>query len=421
MNPFVKYLTAIVLSGSILPSQAAVEILDKVIAVVDDDVVMESELQERLALVKGNIAASGQASPPEDILVRETLDRLILENIQLQMGQRYGVRIDEQQINGAVARLASQNGLTPEQFINQLESSNISYAEFRDNMTREMIIQRVQAGNVNQRIDISDAEIEAFLRTPEGAELIQPAYRLLHARLDVLNTENMDNAKSHVKGLAARIDMGEDFNAVIASSEEPYAFTGGDLGLRRQAELPSLFTDIVVNMREGGYAGPIENGNAFHFIYLLEKRGGTQIIPQTRARHILIKPSEILTSEEARALAKNLKNRILSGEDFEEVAREYSEDIGSAQEGGELGWASPGQMVPVFENAMAQAEINEVTDPFESPYGWHILQVLERRQQDVTELVNRNRAEDFLHNRKYQEELDAWLRQIRDEAFVDIK
>src|SRR6056300_209854 len=421
MNPFVKYLTAIVLSGSILPSQAAVEILDKVIAVVDDDVVMESELQERLALVKGNIAASGQASPPEDILVRETLDRLILENIQLQMGQRYGVRIDEQQINGAVTRLASQNGLTPEQFINQLESSNISYAEFRDNMTREMIIQRVQAGNVNQRIDISDAEIEAFLRTPEGAELIQPAYRLLHARLDVLNTENMDNVKSHVKGLAARIDMGEDFNAVIASSEEPYAFTGGDLGLRRQAELPSLFTDIVVNMREGGYAGPIENGNSFHFIYLLEKRGGTQIIPQTRARHILIKPSEILTSEEARALAKNLKNRILSGEDFEEVAREYSEDIGSAQESGELGWASPGQMVPVFENAMAQAEINEVTEPFESPYGWHILQVLERRQQDVTELVNRNRAEDFLHNRKYQEELDAWLRQIRDEAFVDIK
>ena len=421
MNPFVKYLTAIVLSGSILPSQAAVEILDKVIAVVDDDVVMESELQERLALVKGNIAASGQASPPEDILVRETLDRLILENIQLQMGQRYGVRIDEQQINGAVTRLASQNGLTPEQFINQLESSNISYAEFRDNMTREMIIQRVQAGNVNQRIDISDAEIEAFLRTPEGAELIQPAYRLLHARLDVLNTENMDNVKSHVKGLAARIDMGEDFNAVIASSEEPYAFTGGDLGLRRQAELPSLFTDIVVNMREGGYAGPIENGNSFHFIYLLEKRGGTQMIPQTRARHILIKPSEILTSEEARALAKNLKNRILSGEDFGEVAREYSEDIGSAQEGGELGWASPGQMVPVFENAMAQAEINEVTEPFESPYGWHILQVLERRQQDVTELVNRNRAEDFLHNRKYQEELDAWLRQIRDEAFVDIK
>jgi len=421
MNPFVKYLSAIVLSGAILPAQAAVEILDKVIAVVDDDVVMESELQERLALVKGNIAASGQASPPEDILVRETLDRLILENIQLQMGQRYGVRIDEQQINGAVTRLASQNGLTPEQFINQLESSNISYAEFRDNMTREMIIQRVQAGNVNQRIDISDAEIEAFLRTPEGAELIQPAYRLLHARLDVLNTENMDNVKSHVKGLAARIDMGEDFNAVIASSEEPYAFTGGDLGLRRQAELPSLFTDIVVNMREGGYAGPIENGNSFHFIYLLEKRGGTQIIPQTRARHILIKPSEILTSEEARALAKNLKNRILSGEDFEEVAREYSEDIGSAQEGGELGWASPGQMVPVFENAMAQAEINEVTEPFESPYGWHILQVLERRQQDVTELVNRNRAEDFLHNRKYQEELDAWLRQIRDEAFVDIK
>ena len=421
MNPFVKYLTAIVLSGSILTAHAAVEILDKVIAVVDDDVVMESELQERLALVRGNIAASGQASPPDDILVRETLDRLILESIQLQMGQRYGVRIDEQQINNAVARLASQNGLTPEQFINQLESSSISYTEFRENMTREMVIQRVQAGNVNQRIDISEAEIEAFLRTPEGTELVQPAYRLLHARLDVLNPEDMDKAKSHVRSLSAKISMGEDFNTVIASSGEPFAFTGGDLGLRRQSELPSLFADTVVNMQEGGYAGPIENGNAFHFIYLLEKRGGTQIIPQTRARHILIKPSEILTTEEAKQLAQGLKSRILSGEDFGDLAREYSEDIGSAQEGGDLGWASPGQMVPVFENAMAQADINEITEPFESPYGWHILQVLERRQQDVTELVNRNRAEDFLHNRKYQEELDAWLRQIRDEAFVDIK
>jgi peptidyl-prolyl cis-trans isomerase SurA len=231
----------------------------------------------------------------------------------------------------------------------------------------------------------------------------------------------MEAARSHVDALKRRIEQGEDFNTVIASSEEPYLFTGGDLGLRPESELPSLFAPIAPEMNEGESRGPITNGQAFHFIYLLEKRGGTQIIPQTKVRHILIKPSEILTPDQAKDLAAELRERINNGEDFGDLAREYSEDIGSAQEGGDLGWASPGQMVPVFENPMAQAEINEVTEPFESPYGWHILQVLERRQQDVTELVNRNRAEDFLHNRKYQEELDAWLRQIRDEAFVDIK
>jgi len=421
MNPFVKYLSAIVLSGAILPAQAAVEILDKVIAVVDDDVVIESELQERLALVKGNIAARGVEAPPEDVLIRETIDRLILESIQLQMGARYGIRIEEQQMAAAVGRMAAQNGLTPEQFINQIEASGGSYAELRDNIAREMIIQRVQAGNVNQRIEISPAEIEAFLGSSEGQELTQPAYRLLHARLDVPTDGDMEAARSHVDALKRRIEQGEDFNTVIASSEEPYLFTGGDLGLRPESELPSLFAPIAPEMNEGESRGPITNGQAFHFIYLLEKRGGKQIIPQTKVRHILIKPSEILTPDQAKDLAAELRERINNGEDFGDLAREYSEDIGSAQEGGDLGWASPGQMVPVFENAMAQAEINEVTQPFESPYGWHILQVLERRQQDVTELVNRNRAEDFLHNRKYQEELDAWLRQIRDEAFVDIK
>ena len=421
MNPLVKYLTAVILGGAVLSSYAAVEILDKVIAVVDDDIVMESELRERLTLVKDNIAARGVEAPPEDVLVRETMDRLILESIQLQMGARYGIRIEEQQMAEAVGRLAAQNGLTPEQFITQLESSGGSYADLRDNIAREMIIQRVQAGNVNQRIEISAAEIDAFLESSEGQELIQPAYRLLHARVDIPADSDMEAAKSHVDELKRRIEQGEDFSTVIASSEEPYLFTGGDLGLRPESDLPSLFAPIAPEMSEGETRGPIANGQAFHFIFLVEKRGGTRIIPQSKVRHILIKPSEILTSEQAQALAAELQDRVNKGEDFAELAREFSEDIGSAQEGGDLGWVSPGQMVPAFETAMAQAELNEVTQPFASPFGWHILQVMERRQEDVTEIVNRNRAEDFLHSRKYQEELDAWLRQIRDEAFVDIK
>ena len=421
MKRVISIVSSLVLSCAIPVAFGAVEILDKVIAVVDDDVIMDSELQERLTAVKNNIALRNVEAPPEDVLIRQTLDRLILESIQLQMGSRYGIRIEEQQMATAIGRLAGQNGLTPEQFIAQLEASGGSYADLRDNIGREMIIQRVQSGNVNQRIEINAAEIDAFLKTSDGEELIQPVYRLLHARLDVPETLDFEAAKTQVEVLGDRIKQGEEFNQVIASSEEPYLFTGGDLGLRPEGDIPSLFAELVPTMQEGESHGPIINGRSVHFIYLAEKRGGTQIIPQTSVRHILIQPSEIMTSQQAQELAATLKKRALSGEDFAELAREYSKDIGSAQEGGDLGWASPGQMVPAFETVMAATAKGDISEPFESPFGWHILQVLDRRDQDVTELVNRNRAEDFLHNRKFQEELEAWLQQIRDEAFVDIK
>ena len=421
MKRVISIISSLVLSCAIPVAFGAIEILDKVIAVVDDDVIMDSELQERLTAVKNNIALRNVEAPPEDVLIRQTLDRLILESIQLQMGARYGIRIEEQQMATAVARLAGQNGLTPEQFITQLEASGGSYADLRDNIGREMIIQRVQSGNVNQRIEINAAEIDAFLQTSDGEELVQPVYRLLHARLDVPETLDFEAARTHVEVLGERIKQGEEFNQVIASSEEPYLFTGGDLGLRPESDIPSLFAELVPTMLEGESLGPIINGRSVHFIDLTEKRGGTQIIPQTSVRHILIQTSEIMTSEQAQDLAATLKQRALAGEDFAELAREYSKDIGSAQEGGDLGWASPGQMVPAFETVMAATAKGDISEPFESPFGWHILQVLERRDQDVTEIVNRNRAEDFLHNRKFQEELEAWLQQIRDEAFVDIK
>lgn len=421
MKRVISIISSLVLSCAIPVALGAVEILDKVIAVVDDDVIMDSELQERITAVKNNIALRNVEAPPEDVLIRQTLDRLILESIQLQMGARYGIRIEEQQMAAAVGRLAGQNGLTPEQFIAQLEASGGSYADLRDNIGREMIIQRVQSGNVNQRIEINAAEIDAFLKTSDGEQLIQPVYRLLHARLDVPETLDFEAAKTQVELLGDRIKQGEEFNQVIASSEEPYLFTGGDLGLRPGSDIPSLFAELAPTMQEGESQGPIINGRSVHFIYLAEKRGGTQIIPQTSVRHILIQPSEITTSQQAQELAATLKKRALSGEDFAELAREYSKDIGSAQEGGDLGWASPGQMVPAFETVMAAIAKGDISEPFESPFGWHVLQVLDRRDQDVTELVNRNRAEDFLHNRKFQEELEAWLQQIRDEAFVDIK
>ncbi len=415
-------LAATTLTGT--ASQAATEMLDQVVAVVDDDVIMASELRERLASVSQNLKSRGMDMPPEDVLIRQTLDRLVLESIQLQMGARAGVRINDAQLNAAIGRVAAGNRMTPEQFAATIEAEGGSYAAMREEIRREMIVQRVQAGNVNQRINITEQEVDNFLDSTEGQTLTQEDYHFLHALLPVspdASDSEKAAAKAHVEQLYQRISAGEDYDAVLSSSTGKYTFTGGDLGWRKRADLPSLFADVAPRLAVGETAAPIESASGFHLIKLRDKRGGSQTVDQTKVRHILITPSEILDEQQAQALAQRLKQRIENGEDFAELAREYSEDIGSAQEGGELGWTSPGQMVPEFQNTMDSTEIGQISAPVRSQFGWHILEVEDRRVEDVTELMVRAKAKEYLHQRKYQEELDAWLRRIRDEAFVDIK
>jgi len=404
--------------------QAATEMLDQVVAIVDDDIVMASELRERLAAVTENLKARGVDMPPEDVLIRETLDRLILESIQLQKGMRVGVRISEDQLNSAMQRIAAQNRMTLPQFQAALEQQGNSYADMREQVRREMIIQRVQAGNVNQRIQISEQEVKNFLATDEGQKLTQPEYHIMHALLPVspsASDSEVAAAESQVNKLLRRIRAGAPFEEVIDSSGGRFTFTGGDLGWRKADDLPSLFADVAPQLQQGETSDPIRSDSGFHLINMKERRGLEQVVNQTKVRHILVKPSEIMTDDQARKLVAELKARVEAGEDFADLARQYSEDIGSAQEGGDLGWTNPGQMVPEFEKAMAATEVGQISDPVRSQFGWHILEVMDRRQQDMTQEAMRARAMDYLHNRKYQEELDAWLRQIRDEAFVDIK
>ncbi len=422
---------ALLLAGSLAASAittqavlAATEILDQVVAIVDEDVIMASELRARLASVTQNLEARGMEKPPEDELVRETLDRLILENIQLQLAARVGVRISDAQLNAAIGRIAGQNGMNLEQFRTQLESEGQSYVAMREDIRREMMLQRVQTGNVNQRIQISDKEIDNFLTTEEGQALTQPEYRLVHALLPLApdaSEADVAAAKLYVDQMVARIRAGEPFETVISSSSGKYSFSGGDLGWRKSGDLPSLFSEIAPTLTVGEAADPIRSDSGFHLVFLQDKRGGEQIVSQTEVRHILVKPSEILTDEQAEQLVIDLKVRIEAGEDFGELAKEFSEDIGSGQEGGDLGWTMKGQMVPEFDAAMAHTDIGEISDPVHSQFGWHILEVTGRRDQDMTELAMRGKANEYLHSRKYQEELDAWLRKIRDEAFVDIK
>lgn len=415
------------LTGAMLvtaPLQAATEIIDQVVAIVDDDVIMASELRERVNAVSENLQARGMQMPPEDQLIRDTLDRLILESIQLQMGRRAGVRISDDQLNEALQRIAAQNRMTLEQFTQALAQRGQSYDAMREQVRREMIIQRVQAGNVNQRIQITEQEVGNFMSTQEGQALTQPEFHLLHALMPIdpdASERTIEAATAQVNAVMKRIRGGESFKKVLQTSNQPYAFSGGDLGWRKLDDLPSLFTEIVPKLSPGQTADPVRSESGYHIVYLEAVRGLDQVITQTKARHILVKPSEIMTDDQARDLVEQLRSRIMAGEDFADLAREYSEDFGSAQEGGELGWTMPGQMVPQFEAAMAATAVDQISEPVRTQFGWHIIKVEGRREEDMTNEATRAKAMDYVHNRKYQEELDAWLRQIRDEAFVDIK
>ena len=401
---------------------AQLQTLDQVVAIVDDDIILASELQERVAGVRSTMESRGVEMPDDETLVRETLDRLILDSIQMQLANRYGVRIPDAQLDEAMTRLARQNGLTLEQFRIAVEQSGQSYAATRESLRRDLAIQRVQQGNVMRNINISEQEIDNFLATEEGEAMTQPEYRVIQALLATRRGEDsasVDAKEAFIDDTLTRIQDGADFEAAV-SSVEPYAFTGGDLGWRKLGDIPSMFADVVPTMSIGEVA-KVRSSSGFHLVYLADAVGGERLVKQTEVRHILIKPTEVLDEAAAEALAGQLMERVKGGEDFGALARQYSDDIGSAAEGGELGWTNPGQMVPEFEAAMAAAAEGVVTEPFRSEFGWHILEVTGRRDKDFSGEIQRNQVANYIREQKYQEELDAWLRKIREEAFVDIK
>lgn len=419
---FYRGAIAALLAASCLVNHAysATEPLDRIIAIVDDDVVLASEFKQRLEQVQSNLQKAGREVPAEQ-LQRDLLDQLIVESIQIQMAARAGVRIDDAQLNQAMARVAAQNGLSLEQFRDALESEGRSYVATREQIRKEMMLQRVQQGNVNQRIQISDREINNFLESEEGKALTAPQYHLIHALVPIepdASTDAIAQARQTADALYQKIQQGGDFEQLAAANVN---IQGGDLGWRRANELPNLFASIAPTLSPGQTAAPVESASGFHLVKLLEKRGDGELIAQTHARHILLKPSAIRDDNATEAQLKKLRQKILDGADFSALAKQYSEDIGSAQEGGDLGWTNPGQLVPSFEKAMSDTAMGDISRPFRSEYGWHIVQVLERREKDVTDELRRNIARNYIHKRKFDDELQAWLQKIRDEAYVDIK
>jgi len=405
-----------------LSANAQVVPLDSVVAIVDEDIILSSEVRDRVQQIKASATQRGMELPDDETLIQETLDRLILESIQLQLADRFGIRIPDAQLDQAMTRVAAQNRLTLEQFRDALTQSGQSYLQMREALRDELAIQRVQQGSVMRDINVTEREIDNFMATEEGEAMIEPEYRVVQALVSVSRSDSQDERaakENFVDGVLANILAGADFSEAVSVSE-PFEFRGGDLGWRKLRDIPSMFSQIVPNLKPG-QTGKVESSSGLHLVHLAEARGIERLVEQTNVRHILVKPNEVLDDEAAREFIVSLKQRIESGEDFAELAKEHSDDIGSAQEGGELGWTNPGQMVPEFETAMAGAEVGILTEPVRSEFGWHILEVTGRRTENFAEQVRRNQVANFLRESKYEEELENWLREIREEAFVDIK
>lgn len=396
------------------------QMLDRVIAIVDDDVILASELQSAVNRANANIKRAKREVPPAEVLRRQVFDQLVLDSLQLQIAKRAGVRIPDSELNEQLEQIARQNNMTLEQFSQALSKDGVPYSELREQLRREMLVRRVQQGSVSERVQITDQEVENFLNSAEGRQAIAPQYHVQHALLPIGEGDNTAAVQRFAEQLTERLRAGEDFNR-IASNAGPVKVQSSDLGWHSSEELPTLVANVTANLKSGEIADPVLSPSGYHIIKLVEVRGKGEVIEQTKARHILLKPSAIRSDEQCKQLATELRQRLLNGGDFAALARQHSEDIGSAMEGGELGWTNPGQLVAAFQRAMDTTKIGQISEPFQSRYGWHIVLVEDRRKQDVTQEIHRNIARNYLHEKKYQEELDNWLRKIRDGAFVDIK
>ncbi|HET8729851.1 MAG TPA: peptidylprolyl isomerase [Moraxellaceae bacterium] len=410
-----------------LPLHAEVVPLDRVEVVVDESVILKSEIDKRVADVRFQFAQRKAALPPDDILRTQVTEQLILENLQMTLATRAGIRIDDKEVNSALEDIAKQNGLSLPDFQKKLDSTpESSYAEVREQVKRELTINRLRTRRMQDRIRITEQDVQNFLRSPSGQAELATEYRIGHilfALPDEATPKDIAAAEERVKKAQAELAAGKDWAEVAATySSSETALKGGDLGWRKAAQLPELFAASAESMKLNDIAGPFRTPGAFHLIKLLGKRGVDDVkVPQWQTRHILIKPTEILSSDDARQKLEEIRAKLLAGANFADLARTYSDDVGSARQGGDLGWVSPGDMVPEFDAVMRKTPVNQVSDVFQSPFGWHILQVTGTREQDMSDRYRTNVAKQALYERQYDDELSSWLRELRNDAFVEFR
>lgn len=424
----IKPLSAFLLASSLLASHAyaAEQKLDRVAAIVDSDVVMYSQYQTRLKDVQQTISKRGVELPTEDVLRQQVMERLIIDAIQLQIAERSGIRVSDEELSTSMATIAERNGLTQREFEQALVNDGLTLQDAQEQIRQEMLISRVRQYRVAERIQVTDQEVQNFLDSDLGKIQLAEEFQLANILIPVpdgATRDELDKAEKTVATVVEQLKKGGDFaKLAITYSASENALEGGEMGWRKAAQLPPPFDRMLATMAVGQVTEPSRTAGGVIMLKLLDKRGGDVVYrDEVHVRHILLKPSEIRSPEATQQLAARLYERLRNGEDFAALAKKFSEDPGSALNGGDLKWIDPNSLVPEFREEMARTSIGELSKPFASQFGWHVLQVLDRRSTDSSEQMREQQAMNLLRNRKYDEELQTWLRQIRDEAYVEIK
>ncbi|HEX7046724.1 MAG TPA: peptidylprolyl isomerase [Gammaproteobacteria bacterium] len=398
-------------------------LLDRIVAVVNDDVILKSELEAEAARILAGI--QDQELPPRDVFLRQVLERMITVELQLQYAERVGIQVSDDRVNQALTEIAERNNATLSDLPALLAAQGLNYNDFRESVREEMLRVDAQRRAVDDRVTVSPREVEEYLARAEeiGAGEEYLVSHILLAVPGQAPPEAIEAAREKAEGLRQQAIEGASFaELAMAYSDGQQALEGGSLGWRELTALPTLFTDVVADMKAGEVSEPIRSGSGWHLVRLDEIRGQDKVVAtETHARHILLVPNVLRPEDETLALAQEIHKRLEAGEDFAALAKEYSEDPGNAAQGGDLGWQPPGMMVPAFEEVMNSLEPNEISEPFRTQFGIHIVQVLDRRETDFTDTVKKNRAYQAIKQRKAEEQLPVWLQQLHDEAQIDIR
>ena len=420
MNKTLPLLLMLLISGSL----HALEPLNRIVTIVNDDVILESQLKTREAIILAQLQESQTQAPPRSQLRKQILDRLIMENLQLQLAKRSGIKVDDDTLNKALRGMASENNMTLSTFRDKLESEGFNYIIFREQLRDEITMNRVRQQTVENRIQVSEQEIDNLLANTSSFETSGKVFRLSHILIslpEAATPKQVQAAQERAESIIAKLKSGEGFATLaIAESDGQQALEGGDLGWREANKLPSLFIDEVQTLDQGDISALIRNPSGFHIIKVTDSRGDeSHEITQSRARHILLKQDAFTSTNDIKTRLEQLRERIVQGDEYAALARAYSEDPGSASQGGDLGWVSPGTMVPEFEKAMDDLQPGEISQPVESRFGWHLIEVLERRTHDNSDEYQRSQAREAIRRRKTDEELETWLRRLRDESYIE--
>ena len=408
---------------AVISAAQASLLLDRIVAVVENDVITASELRERINVIKAQ--AGDQAKlPDEATLTEQVLQRMIVERLQVDWGQRRGITVDDLSLDQAMRNLAQRNQLDLDQFRNALLQQGIDYVAFRDQVRTEMTIGQVVRRAVESNIQVSASEIDTLLESQQGSLDSNAEYRIAHILIQLPQDptpSDIEAAKTKIEDIHKRALEGESFTQLaIANSQAQDALEGGDLGWRNKNQLPGVFSRNLSNMKPGDISDALRSGSGFHVFRILDMRGNDRVmVNQVLARHILIRTNAVRSDEQVRRDLVSLRSRITNGEDFAELARAHSEDPGSASKGGELGWTAPSAFTPAFREVAESISENDISEPFKSRFGWHILQVIDKREHDNSDEARRNQARDFIRQRKLSEETELWLRQLRDESYVE--